>query len=755
MLNKLKNTSSISFFTGSGLRTRLFRDSVLIVTALVAGFALVAPFFLARLERLRDGSRVWRLITTHDLMNYIPMMEQFDKVLRSGVVYPRWDPDFNFGYGTATANFYPPGTFYIDSLINAAVHNWTITLFIVCALSLTASGLAFYLLARTFYARPASAAGALLYMALPIHQMDLYWRGSIPQFVGYAFMPVVIYFAYKLGSEGRLRYYGALGGVHGVYLMSHMPVGYLFTYVLALYAVLWAAREKNPRIAFRIAGGMAISLLVSAVYWLPAALEGKYAYEWATESFPYHYVYVSMVPTADVFTQHIQEIFTNNALALIVTVLILRAMPGSAKSYSRNEPSTSGERRIHTSESQTRIFIVLGIIAPFMSTSFSIHFSKLIPRIQIATPPFRWLAIACLFTSLLVAASMDLLLKHRGLGAKQRLAYELSLGAVIVLNLWHTGHGVIPGALANPTFTPNINFVDGGFTPNGSTRPDKLPETGPVVITPEGGATEAIRWLPIHREFVVQLDQTSEVRMKTYNFPGWVGRIDGQSVPISSDSDGVQVISVPPGIHKIEADFVNTPPRTAGSFLTGIGVLLVLGLSLAGRVRQSQVATKGEPENAGETESRSVITSTSKSRYRISLKTLCLITIVVIIGAAIVVMTTGRSGSRNARSQTGGSTDKPVIAGSLATGSETHLYLSGQDSVLVAVDERALDQVLNALAGRDSAAVDALVDSGRALRVPNNTQVRVLEIGTGKTRVRILEGEHGMVDVWVPERWLR
>ena len=108
-------------------------------------------------------------------------------------------------------------------------------------------------------------------------------------------MPVVLYFAYKLGSEGRLKHYAALGGVHGIYLLSHIPVGYLFTYVLAFYAVLWAVRERNPKIAFRIAGGISISLLVSAIYWLPAALEGKYAYEWATVAFPYHYIYVSLI----------------------------------------------------------------------------------------------------------------------------------------------------------------------------------------------------------------------------------------------------------------------------------------------------------------------------------------------------------------------------------------------------------------------------------------------------------------------------
>jgi hypothetical protein len=62
---------------------------------------------------------------------------------------------------------------------------------------------------------------------------------------------------------------------------------------------------------------------------------------------------------------------------------------------------------------------------------------------------------------------------------------------------------------------------------------------------------------------------------------------------------------------------------------------------------------------------------------------------------------------------------------------------------------------MTALPARDDARVDALVESGRLLRVPNDTSVRVLESGAGKTKVRILEGEHIMAEGWVSERWIR
>ncbi len=570
--------------------------ALLFVVVLLLATFVVAPFYLSRIDKTPDGHRVWGLITTHDLPNFVPMMEQFDKVLRSGVLYPRWNPDFNLGYGTATANFYPPGTFYVTSLINAVVNNWVITLFILSALSLAASCVAFYALARTFYSMPASAAAALFYTVLPYHQLDLYWRGAIPEFAGFAFMPVILYFAFKLGSEGRLRYYAAVGLCQGIYLMSHLPVGYLFTYVLAFYAVVWAVRARDLKIALRIAGGVALSLLVSAIYWLPAALEGKYIYEWASEIFPYHESYIGMLPVHDPFSQQMQELFDCNALVLIATIVILSALSKSSISHSEQPVLASRESKAGLSQSQTKIWIILAILTPFMSTPFSMHLSKLIPKIQIAVPPFRWLAISCTFTSLLVAASIDLLRQQRGLRPKRDLAYKLSLGAVIALNLWLTAYGIILGALAKPTYSPPVNFIEAGFTPKDSTRPAKMPDTAAVVITPEGGASEVLQWLPTHREIAVRVDQPSELRIKTYNFPGWTARIDGKVVPMLSDKDGVQQIDVPPGIHSVQASFENTPPRTAGTVLSAVGLLIVRGLSFAGRLPERRVKTERRDE---------------------------------------------------------------------------------------------------------------------------------------------------------------
>ena len=91
----------------------------------------------------------------------------------------------------------------------------------------------------------------------------------------------------------------------------------------------------------------------------------------------------------------------------------------------------------------------------------------------------------------------------------------------------------------------------------------------------------------------------------------------------------------------------------------------------------------------------------------------------------------------------------------ITPGSEAILYIEGQESVFVAVDEETLPQLINAFATKDNDKVDSFIRAGRAVRVANNTQVQVLEVAAGKMKVRLTEGEHAMQTGWAVDRWVR
>ena len=739
--------------------------SQILVTAIIAivGVSAAVPFFFSRYEETLGGPPVRRLIATHDLWMHLHTMEQFDNALRSGVIYPRWVADINHGYGILTLIYYPPGFYYLTSTIHAVFSDWLNALFVLTALALVGSGLALYFLARTFYGVLASTVAAVLYIMLPIHMLDLYWRGGLPSVIGYIFPPLVVYFAYRLGRDGKPHHYAGFALFYSLHLLIHLPVSLMFSYAMAFYAVVWAVKERDWRIGARLGAAMTLGLLLSAVYWLPAALETKYAYEFATDLFPYHQSYITLAPVDDEKPYYdlwrlLNNVFLFNSFALISTILVLRRVR-------RREEQADGASIGQWSP--LGMWITMGIATMFMSTSFSVYISKMLPKIQITVPAWRWLALAGMFTSLLVAAAIHKIRNQSAMPPILLWTCRAAIVVVILLNVWLSIRWAVIRPLTHPTYVhpATSTVVESSWTPKNATHPQELPDTRQVVVEPEAAAVEISRWDPQDREIQVRVEKDSIVRLKTYNFPGWTARVDGKIVPMLSDKDGVQQIEVPPGIHTVRATFENTGPRTSGTALSALGGLLILGLAFAGRLRARTADKETEhTELAAESlidQVRNLDNSVSSARVTgiSGLKRAVAIVIVLVVGTAIILMTTWRSDStdagRSVRAPASTPSQQSGGGGRLDVGSDAQLYIAGRDSVMVAVDEKASEEMISALSKRDQPAVDALIESGRALKTDNNTRVRVLQTATGKTKIRILEGPHVMAEGWVLERWLK
>lgn len=750
-LNPMSATSTDTMLK-SFLRSKRLVVSFIIIS-IFTSVAAVAPFYFSRSEKAPDGHTIRHLIATHDLWIHLHMMDQFDKGLRSGVLYPRWAAEINHGYGILSFLYYPPGIFYLSSATHAVVNDWHVSLFIITLLALFGSGLALYKLARTFYGPLASSIAALFYMFLPMHMLDLYWRGGLPQFIGYVFPPLTIYFAFKLVRKGALRYYAAFAFCYGVHILTHFPIALMFSYALVFLAVVWAWKERNWRIAARFGLSMALGQVLSAIYWLPAAIEAKYAYEYTTSLFPYHLSYITLVPVAGAgpaydFGQTLNYIFAFHALTLIVTILVLRKL--SPKSEATDLSSREWSPR--------SIWMTMAIATTFMTTSYSVYISKLLPKIEVAVPSWRWFALAGMFTCLLIAAAIDKLQQNNAYSSRVIWACRAAIGAVILTSLVLSIQKSVIRPLANETYYPAAtayDVVESSWTPKAATYPQELPDTPLAMSDPPGAAIEISKWKPQQREIFVKADQTTLIRLKTYNFRGWTARLDGQIVPMLSDKDGIQQVEVPPGAHTINATFESTAVHSAAAALSGIGLLAILAMAFAGRglrLPAYEAAGQAAVDRASSIQPHKSWSATFASIQR---HRLAIVALLLIVAIAVFIATRN---SDSARPSTGTSRNSnrassPLIS-ALTVGSDAHLFLEGRDSVMVALDETASNELVTAISNGDKNGLDSLIESGRALNVENNTRVRVLQAATGRIKVRILEGPHIMAEGWVLERWM-
>jgi hypothetical protein len=71
-------------------------------------------------------------------------------------------------------------------------------------------------------------------------------------------------------------------------------------------------------------------------------------------------------------------------------------------------------------------------------------------------------------------------------------------------------------------------------------------------------------------------------------YPGWVARIDGNTVPITRADLIFRAVPVSPGTHQIEFDFRPTSVYV-GALISGVGILVLLGIVIASRGRFHQL----------------------------------------------------------------------------------------------------------------------------------------------------------------------
>jgi hypothetical protein len=551
-----------------------------VVAISAASVAIVSPFFFGH------GGTPGRIsadqvIGTHDMAEHIVVMQQFDKVLRSGTLYPRWLPDINKGLGIAWPNFYPPGFYYLTSAVHSIVGNWIDTIYLVTLLLLALSGLAFYKLSCAFSGPLASAIGSILYLLFPYHLLNLYWRGAMPEFAAFALAPLVFYFAYKASDRTSGQHLAGLGLSYAALTMVHLPAAYLLGWVLALYGVLLRVERNDWKPALRVWGGAALGLAGSAIYWLPAAIEARYAYENTTELFPYSASYLPHFWSRDAYGEVLNAGFWAQLLVLAAALGVLFLLTRRAASSADPASPSDVEGGGLTGRMPIRTQAILALATTVMSTFLSTPISILLPKIQVVAFPYRWLMVSGMFTALIASIAAEQLTGGRRLPRFRHVALAVLI-LIVSLNIGVTIKWVVLRALANARLSIPEQLIEVNYTPRNSVRPDEVPDVDLATLRLGQGSVEVERWDPQYRKVSEQSAIQNVLRFRTYFFPGWKARVDGQDVSLSGDSAGLQMIMVPAGTHTVEVFMTTTPVRILGTALSGLGLAAICALRFGG-----------------------------------------------------------------------------------------------------------------------------------------------------------------------------
>ncbi len=253
--------------TGDGKRgsARAMRHHLL--NGLLLAVSLATVFFVLFLPYYSQGYP-----PGHSGDFNVSLTANFLNQLYAGQVYPRWLTDVAYGVGAPVFYFYAPAPFYLAVVAHGLCPGCDVQtiLSVTHGLLYFLSGVAFFLWARSFVPAVPGLLGALWYVVLPYHFIDLEYRNAIGEGMGYLFMPLVLLGVSNLAGPARWLCLAAVS--YAALIVTHLPTALLFTPVMAFFALAQADRASwRRRLAKLVAAGL-LGVALAGIYLVPALL---------------------------------------------------------------------------------------------------------------------------------------------------------------------------------------------------------------------------------------------------------------------------------------------------------------------------------------------------------------------------------------------------------------------------------------------------------------------------------------------------
>jgi len=254
---------------------------------------LVLLFSLFPISPLLQPGYPWG---AHDARHSVYFLLEFDRGIQDGILYPRWQPDFAFGYGYPFFNIYGPLSTGIGEAFHLLGFSFVDAVKIVFALSVVCSGLAMYGFVKQVLGRRAALVAAVAFMVIPYRLVDLYVRAALAESVAYVFIPLVLWAGWATLHHPRLANILGLAVAYALLMFTSPLVSLLLTLILFFYIAALALAQVNDAQSWRnlsresvlpwvghlghvllpTVSGLILGIGLSAVFSLPALTENRF-----------------------------------------------------------------------------------------------------------------------------------------------------------------------------------------------------------------------------------------------------------------------------------------------------------------------------------------------------------------------------------------------------------------------------------------------------------------------------------------------
>jgi hypothetical protein len=559
---------SLSFSATRSLASSLTPETRHLIILVLVAIAIMGPLLL------------WGVPSNNDLSNHFRFALPFYDALRGGHFYPGWLADTNHGFGDASFRFYPPALYYLLALTRTLAGNWySATVITFSALSVMGA-VGVYFWAREFGSSQMAMWSGILYAVAPYHLNQFFQAVMLAEFAGAAVLPFAFAFTERVCKRRRKRDVAGLAAAYAVLILTHLPLAVIGSIALAVYALVRIDRKNRSATLLCLTSSIAMGLAASACYWTTMLIELNWIRADNVNPEPgmnYRYNFILSTFSPDFVNVWWMNILLLGTVAMFWPALALLSRKVYASGHS-----------VNAARKPIKALAVLLLLTIFMATPASRPLWSLIHPLQETQFPWRWLSITSMVCPILLALTIPFW--TRLANGKKRPLVMIALGTMAISLAFSAGHIVREARWLTPAqFEQTLSSIPGSPSVY-QWLPvwvhDPLPKMTAAVEA--GDRQLAIKsWEPERRVFHLSAGAATDARVQTFFYPHWRASAEGQALAIHPDQNGALVIALPKEAATITLEFREPPRVKYAAGLTLIGWVLIGGLLLKRRTRNS------------------------------------------------------------------------------------------------------------------------------------------------------------------------
>lgn len=510
---------------------------------------------------------------THDGQDHVARIANFYQNLLEGNLVPRWGGSLNWGYGHPVLMFLYPLPSYLASFFHLIGFSFIDSTKLVFATAFILSIVTMYLWLRSFLPEKAAIVGGLFYGYAPYHFVDLYVRGAIGELVAFIFPPLVLYFILKLSQKNSYWYF--LGGSLSLagFILAHNAVSLMFLPVLFLYVIyLYFNCKHKKTFVFTILSVILLGFVLSAFFWLPAVMEGKYTLRDIVTEKVYQERFVSFAQLIYSNWNYGQTGEFTVQIGLVHWLFVFAGIPLFISLYKKKNKQWLF---------LTGLYVVFFLALLLMTPLARVLWDK-ISLLQKFQFPWRFLFLT-MFTSSVIGAFVFSFIPKKF--QNPGIFIVLAVLLLATKDMWH----------AKTYFQKPETFYTGvynGTTDTGESAPiwsvrfmEHTPTAALESISGQAKIEKSQRTTTNH-EYLVSASGKTQMRENTLYFPGWRITVDGKEVPIEfqdTHNRGLMTFWIEKGTHTVIVNFTETKLRLFADMVSVIGLSLLALLGILKR----------------------------------------------------------------------------------------------------------------------------------------------------------------------------